>query len=161
MDVSASPLWMRYSPGAQKLLRMCNESSFRHPCEADSNMGNCSISRCKCIDTSPRSSSGNSLSVWNKNCLNLKERIFVTVYNHHMLRMNLNFTFWFRFKVSQTNYSFSMYTKQKENTLCMVNTKQGGKVLQILFRSISCCWTSLEHFGSLIFQLSLGTNTYF
>lgn len=67
MEVSASPLWMRNSPGAQKLLRMCNESSFRQPCEADSKIGSCRISRCKCMDTSPLSSSGNSLSVWNKN----------------------------------------------------------------------------------------------
>lgn len=67
MDVSASPLWMRYSPGAQKLLRMCNDNSFRHPCDADSKIGSCSISRCRCMETSPLSSSGNSLSVWNKN----------------------------------------------------------------------------------------------
>lgn len=74
MDVSASPLWMRYSPGAQKLLRICNDSSLRQPCDADSKMGSCRISRCRCMDTSPRSSSGNSLRVWNRNCLDSNGR---------------------------------------------------------------------------------------
>lgn len=33
-------------------------------CDADSNIGNCKISRCKCIETSPRSSSGNSFRIY-------------------------------------------------------------------------------------------------
>lgn len=35
-------------------------------CDADSNIGNCRISRCRCIETSPRSSSGNSFKIWKK-----------------------------------------------------------------------------------------------
>lgn len=41
-----------------------DESKVR-TCDADSNMGNCSISRCKCMDMSPLSSSGNSFKIWN------------------------------------------------------------------------------------------------
>lgn len=32
-------------------------------CDADSNIGSCKISRCKCIEISPRSSSGNSFRI--------------------------------------------------------------------------------------------------
>lgn len=39
---------------------MCNLLT----CDADSNIGNCKISRCKCIETSPRSSSGNSFKIY-------------------------------------------------------------------------------------------------
>lgn len=63
MYESASPLWTRNSPGAQKLFLIWSDSSFRQPWEAASNIGKLSISRCKCIETSPRSSSGNCLSV--------------------------------------------------------------------------------------------------
>lgn len=65
MYVRASPLCTRYSPGAQKLFRICNDNNLRQPCEADSKIGSDNISRCKCRDTSPLSSSGNSFSVCN------------------------------------------------------------------------------------------------
>ena len=39
------------------------ESNFLHPSVAVSNMGNPNISLCKCIDTSPRSSSGKSCKI--------------------------------------------------------------------------------------------------
>jgi hypothetical protein len=55
-----------YSPGAQKLLLTDRDMSFRNPGEAVSKMGNDKISRCKWSETSPRSSSGNSLRTCGK-----------------------------------------------------------------------------------------------
>lgn len=53
-----SMLFTKNSSGAQKLVLILRESSFRHPSLAVSKMGRLRISLCRCMDTSPLSSSG-------------------------------------------------------------------------------------------------------
>lgn len=70
---SASPLWTRYSPGVENVVRMCWANALRQPWLADSKMVSDKRSRCRCIAMSPRSSSGKSRSVCEENRTEMKK----------------------------------------------------------------------------------------